>query len=105
MIGRITCVYCKRRVRVANNGETYGHERKETARLCLGSYTAVDLEKVDRPAPKSFVPLDVAADVAADRCRWWETDTAWVTGSVALAVTAFVGGWLACWYGVGMPWS
>jgi hypothetical protein len=103
MIGRVTCVYCKRRVRVANNGETYGHERKETARLCLGSYTAVDLEKVDRPAPKT-PPVQVWED-DPPALSWWETDAAWVTGSVALAVTAFVGGWLACWYGVGMPWS
>jgi hypothetical protein len=116
MTGRTTCEYCGYRIRVTAEGKAYGHadKKREANLLCLGSFTAVDLSKVDYPAPKvvsapETTPpqnLQGVHDNGLDDSTWWErngADVLWYGGSLALAVGAFIAGWtLACF---GVPWS
>lgn len=107
MLGRTTCAYCKLRIRVANSGEAYGHyASSDKQRFCMGSFIAVDLDKVDRPAPKASELVPVQMLPPEPEYSWWDLnggDVIWWGATAALGVAAFVAGWtLACF---GVPWA
>lgn len=108
MLGRTTCSWCRYRIRVTNNGDMYHHWRGGGDTSCPGSNTAVDLDEVDKPAPKSseLVPVQMLPPEPEPEHSWWDLnggDVIWWGATAALGVAAFVAGWtLACF---GVPWA